>query len=668
MATKEELEEYLRQKMAKHLGALTEDQKTALKQSILEGRAKHTSNVRKEFTKFAQMTDNERKEAAHDSRLVWLRERAQAFFNDAPLTVNMVNALAAELDELKEYEFLRKTDSGKRVLHSADKIRDAAAGLQTDHIDPIKAILQVKVPKLLDVDVPAAQEKGDADAVEKNLKRAESYLEDADAKITKLASSYYSVGMMAKKAADDAVATMNDQAVKAWVKENPDTSSKVLSRLNKTSNSILKVGEKAGKPVPGLPEALKAFRVFKEVVVDRQIEAQIAQRQMKKEKSKHVAGHGFQIMELDPTIMAKRVAQKQIANFKQVLVLIGAVVEEFFPPWDFVAEVLEGVGEAYFQRRVELCALEAKLPPPPEEDPGKEAVKALIDDAEEAVWDLVGDMVESGDFFEVMADALEGINPENVAKAIMKKVTKKVMTMLVKYIDIPPGQPVNASEIRAEALELKSMVKISRTGDPALDHQKLERPTTDGQGRRISRFMQSDLDHDSKGGFYWVKIEGKIGKLYNDGGHQGEFVEQAGGNVMFPTHVKGVLIDEILSTADKGNENNFHLRVRIKDLIGYIDAGATKFTPAEPAKLANWSNRKVDVNSYREGTTTVTGVWTRVRRSDGRADVEYYLFTDAGGRREWADSESATGNNGDKMIKVFAPTKLETVSITELAE
>lgn len=655
-ATQAELEAYLKQKIGKHVGSLTPEQVDALKKSIAEGRAKRVSNVRDDFNKFAKMTDKERKEAALDERLERLAQlkeqrtaRAETFIKDAPLTIGMVESLATEMDTLSEYEFMRITDSGKRVLHSASSIRKSAAELEDKYIARIRKALS---------EIPAAEAKRDADKVEELLDKVETG-------ITELVSRYYAVGMKAKEAAESAVATMSDQAVKAWVKENPDKASKILSKLNETSNSLLKVGEKGGKAVPGLSEGIKAFRTLKEVVLDRQIEAQIAARQVRKEKSKHVSGYGFQIAELDPTIMAKRVAQKQIANFEQVLKLIGAVVEEFFPPWDIVESLLKSTGKAYFEQRVKLAALEAKMPPEPEKDPGKEAVKQLVDDAEKEVWDVVGDMVEQGDFMGVMADALGGISIEGVATKVIEKVSAKVLTLLVKYLPVEPGQPVNGAELQAEARKLVATVKISKVGDPALDHQKLERPEADSQGRKVSRFMQTNRDHDSKGNYFWVEIEGQIGKLYVDGDHKGEFIENAGGSMMFPTRVGNRDIDEVIGQAPTGMGDRFHLEVRIKDLIGYIDAGATTFTAYRPAKLADWSQRKIDVHSYREGATTVEGDWTRVERPGG--GLEYYLFTAKNGRREWGDSESPTGNNGDKMVKVFAPTKLTKQEIGALA-
>jgi hypothetical protein len=304
----DELEAYLKQKIAKHVGELTKEQAEELRASIRNGTFNKTKAVRSGFDHAAKVTKEQDKEAellaefekALEKQLGAKNEAirvAKVWLNEAPKTVDMVKGVAAEVRKLGSLEFVKITSSGSRVLSSAGTL-EANAQYVIDHD-------LAKVVKMI-TGIDAAIEAHDSDKLTR-------LVTELPGEARALAPKYYELGADAKVAVDNAVKMLDEEAVKAWVLEHPDEASKILAQALSAADLLIELANEFTppqfKPVVSVAGALK------KIVLDRQLLAADAHRQVRTQQKSHVKGFGFALANEDKTLMAKRVAAKQKANF-----------------------------------------------------------------------------------------------------------------------------------------------------------------------------------------------------------------------------------------------------------------------------------------------------------------------------------------------------------------
>jgi hypothetical protein len=629
------LEKYLQQKIAKHVGELSKEQVAEISASIRDGSFNKTDAVRSGFKRASAATKQTEQDKEQDKELAKLVaaktgpiQLAKVWLNEAPKTIDMVKGVADQLDKLANLEFVRITSSGKRVLESASKLRSDAQHV-IDHD-------MVRVTKMIaDVDVAIAA---------KDVEKLRKTLADLPTSSRALAGEYYAQGFKAKEAVTHAVEMLDFEAIKAWVQENPDTASKLLAQALRTADLLLELANEFTpnqfKPIVSVTQTLKT------VIIDRQVMAQDAKRQVKVQQKAHVKGYGFRLANEDKTLMAKRVATKQKTNFDSVIAIIGTASDQI-PGWMFIKAGLLAAGHTYYDRRVELAA---KLVATAEGETAKAA--------ESSVFRQIADYAKEDLPSALLSIAIDGI--EEIPKEVLKAVIGKLVSLIVKFLPVEPGQVVTGDELKDAVAGLIEQAQLRRYGHSAqvteVDTWEVTPPTADKDGRPVERVKQKAVEFDSKGAYLWVVIGGKTGKLYRD---DLSFAAVSAGEMMFPEKTKdGRTIDQVLS---KSTRPGAWLEVRVGDLIGEID-NERVFTPRRPAIVDDWTTRAIETDSYTDGKTVVLGAWSRC------TGTRYFVFEPGGdGGRQWGEQTSKTANNsGDCLWEVFEKTKIKEVELTAM--
>lgn len=634
-----ELEKYLKEKIKKHVDELSKEQEKALRDSIRNGTFSKTKAVRTGFDHAAKVTKKQDEaaeklaefEKALEKQLGAKNEAiriAKVWLNEAPKTVDMVKAVAEEVRKLGSLEFVKITSSGSRVLSSAGTL-EANAQYVVDHD-------MTNVVKMI-VGIDAAIETHDTE----KLTRLVAELPDS---ARALAPKYYELGADAKLAVDNAVKMLDEEALKAWVLENPDLASKALAKALSAADLLIELANEFTppqfKPVVSVAGALK------KVVIDRQLMASDAHRQVRIQQKSHVKGFGFSLANEDKTLMAKRVAAKQKANFKAVLDVI-AIASDQIPGWTLIRTGLEAAGNGYFDRRVELAQQLVDIAEGKTPDETEGSVFTQI--AEFAKEDLPGVL---------MAVADKDI--EDLTKELAQVVIKKLVNLIIKYLPIEPGQLVTGDQLEAAAKGLLSSAELRRYGQsahvPGVDKWELTPPTADKDGNAVEQVKQKAVEFDSKGAYLWVVIGGTTGKLYRA---DLAFTPLSGGAMMFPESTKdGRKIDQVLS---KSTRPGAWLEVRVGDLIGEVNSEKV-FTPRRPVVVEDWTGRQLDIDKYTEGKMVIRGSWRRCK------DTNYFVFQPVGdAQRQWGEMTSMTGNlGGIPMAEVFEKSKVTEVRMATL--
>jgi hypothetical protein len=629
------LEKYLQQKIAKHVGELSKEQVAEISTSIRDGSFNKTDAVRSGFKRASKAT----KQSGQDTEVAKELEKlvaakaepiriAKVWLNEAPKTLDMVKGVADQLDTLANLEFVRITSSGKRVLESAGNLRSDAQRV-IDHD-------MVRVTKMIaDVDVAIAA---------KDVEKLRKTLADLPTSSQALAGEYYARGFKAKEAVTHAVEMLDFEAIKAWVQENPDTASKLLAQALRTADLLL---ELAGEFTPNqFKPIVSVTQTLKTVIIDRQVMAQDAKRQVKVQQKVHVKGYGFRLADEDKTLMAKRVATKQKTNFDAVIAIIGTASDQI-PGWMFIKAGLLAAGHTYYDRRVELAA---KLVAAAEGETEKAA--------ESSVFKQIADYAKEDLPSALLSIAIDGI--EEIPKEVLKVVIGKLVNLIVKFLPVEPGQVVTGDELKDAVAGLIEEAQLRRYGQSErvteVETWEVTPPTADKDGRAVEQVKQKAVEFDSDGAYLWVVIGGKTGKLYRD---DLSFTEVSAGEMMFPEKTKdGRAIDQVLS---KSTRPGAWLEVKVGDLVGEID-NERVFSPRRPAIVDDWTTRQIDTDRYTDGKTVVLGAWSRCK------GTTYFVFEPGGGAgRQWGEQTSKTANNsGDSLWEVFEKTKLKEVELAAM--
>ena len=634
-----ELEKYLKQKIAKHVDELTKDQEKALQTSIKDGTFDKTKAVRKGFDAAAKVTKEQNREIEKLAEFEKALEKqlgakneairvAKVWLNEAPKTVDLVKAVAAEIRKLGSLEFVKITSSGSRVLSSAGKLEaDAQYVIDHDMAKVLKMIVGI-----------------DAAIAAHDTAKLTGLVTELPDQARSLAPKYYELGADCKAAVDNAVKMLDEQAIKAWVLENPDEASKALAKALSAADLLIELANEFTppqfKPVVSVAGALK------KIVIDRQVLAADAHRQVRLQQKSHVKGYGFSLANQDKTLMAKRVAAKQKANFKALLDFI-AIASDQIPAWSFIRKGFEAAGYGYYDRRVELA---------------QQLVDTAEGKTEEEAEDSIGKQLAEfakEDLPALLKAAASG-EVKEIAEELAEIVIDKLVRLIIKYLPVEPGQVVSGDELANSARALISATELRRYGHsekvPGVDKWEVTPPTKDKDGRAIEAIKQKAVEFDSKGAYLWVVIGGKTGKLHRS---DLAFTELSAGEMMFPEQTKdGRKIDQVLS---KSTRPGAWLEVRVGDLIGEINSEKT-FTPRRPVVVEDWSGREIDIDKYTEGKMIVRGSWRRCK------DTNYFVFQPVGdAKRQWGEITSKTGNlGGIPMAEVFEKSKITEVRMATL--
>jgi hypothetical protein len=708
--TEAELQEYLERKVGKHLRSLTNEQVIALRKQIAVKKLKAIHHVREEFNKLAETTELERQAAAQamvqsavDQLTTERQRRAEASIRDTPAVLATIEAITRTIHTLSAQDFMVEANASALVSGYAERISAHSVAIG-EHIEETRRILDQEVPRFLGRD----------------LQQVTYVLDEVEDRINELGSLFYQVGSEAREACEEVATTVGDEAVEDWTRRDPSRGEAMYAAISTAAHSVLAMA--GGTPVPGLDEAFRGFRDLNRVAVDQQIESAIAIEEERKRghrdpqedgasgrsttgsdpgqargkalgpggheppaggrqrpdgtstaggredgETRHTTRDRERAAALDPVTFARQAATQQITNLDLVLGAVTRVIEEVAPAGvgNLVFDLLSDAGARYFRWRVAAAAAELEAPalPPDADDSDRAAATAEM---RSAAWDFMTDFViDPGDLVSALTSALGSISADKVGPTLMTKVADVVVRRLVKYLPTRPRQGVNSHRIEADVAAILSAAALAPRTDPAFDPPQPERPATDAAGVTVKRFLMDWAETDADGQLYWVEMaEGGSGKLYVAGTRRGQFVAVPDAEARFPTKLTdGTPIDALLGAAPPEQAGRAW-RVRIKDLVGYIDGEATEFVAVQPHQVADWSRRRVHPAGYAEGTTEIAGTWSRVPGPEGA--VAHYLFDDGSGARQWATVDSRAANPQGTVGAALAPTTHPVVSISKL--
>ena len=588
------------------------------------------------------------------------RAAARALMDQTvPMRLESVQAVAHQLTSLDQYEFVVATASGQRVLLSAGELLTKIERFNSTELKS----LQRAVDYLSDA--------GDPDlAASMSIHKLRRYAETIDNRYTQVARHLDMLKESAGRRVDGAEKMFNDTAVKTWCKQNPDAASQALDSALQGVDAGLTVAKEFAGQFKGV---VIAIQTLKASVVDRQIKAADAKRMVKKQGKEHTADFGMQIVAKNPAIYAMRIAQKQKADFKELLGGLG-FVGEWIPLgiWTLVADRLQKAADTYFEQPVK--DLEEKLGISRKDEEVSEQIKSQAETLAKGILDKAMEKASTKTFEEILHNAASGV-PAVVIGSTVGAAVDWAIAKIVKEFPNDPAQPVDAEGLKGSVGSLRQALEMNRAKYglseevEATKLQSPDRPTETADGRKVIRILQSDLENDSGGPFHWVEIEDPAegtltGKLrYSKKPEERIFraVSSLATSEMFPTEDKyGNKIDEVYHKAVKDGVN-VGLEVREGDLRGLLDMNKV-FTPQRPAKVDDWSGRTVDVHEVRDASGVGPGdkgEWYRLK------DQKYMYFEHESGAREWAELES-TDATGMKFVEKFRNNKLTTVVIRDL--
>lgn len=162
-------------------------------------------------------------------------------------------------------------------------------------------------------------------------------------------------------------------------------------------------------------------------------------------------------------------------------------------------------------------------------------------------------------------------------------------------------------------------------------------PTADADGRPVETVLSTHKESDTTGDYFWVRIDGEVGKLYADTLVFEEAEHQVLARIP-TTDRKGRRILKVLPDR-KGDQ----YVVLIGNLWGLLDDDGG-FVPTHPDDdaFADWSKRQLVDEGYLStdtgGDTPVAGRWFKPWQNK-----EFYLFAPhSGGDPEWAKGTDTT--------------------------
>lgn len=472
------------------------------------------------------------------------------------------------------------------------------------------------------------------------------------------------------RAIDAAKDIFSEQALKAYIKDHPDTFTKALSKgLDGLDKVLEKAGDAAGefKPIVVLAQAAKVWS-------DRQVMHLANMRQMEKEWKKGTSNIGTDMLEDKPWLYAQRISQKQIEDLTQALKLAKVFVGLAPPPASDIWEVISGhileAGEAYYEAPWKKLKKEyegSKSAKKKAQELLKEKGKEYL---EEVALEKGAELLQEGATLSWLWKAADDSMTwawDSTVGIVIEKAIKKVVKALPNH----PAQGVTwdestdarkelAASLSTEALREKYgfSEEIKIEGGPS---QKVPKVTSDG--RQVIRLLQKEGDDIRKGIFY-VEVEGgEKGKLQQDGA---VFTPLDGMalDLMFPTKdASGNRINEIFREERNEAGTVVALRVREGDLAGKFDVKNKTFVPTDMASIAHsdWSNRVAKINSIGDVDTgaSTPGKWFRLQGG------KRFFFEAENGERFWA-TNADIDYTGTIFMKLFMKTGLDVVPAEDL--
>jgi hypothetical protein len=638
--TKAELQEYLTENFADRLAKLRPEQRAAVRRLINSDAYEHNKQVRrlirqkteerKEADDLGIPTDAEiasgkvqrdlqaESKAAAESSVKWIA--------DTEKVIEMSGRVAVPIAALGGIEFLADTTHGRKVIAKAGKIRAKAAKLEEECGHVRELAERVRATTATSDHTKAWL---DLDALVKGCRQ--------------LGTHHYALGDYAIDAIDDAKKAVDFELLKSHVKDNPDKVVKILEAVSSISDTLIDIGAEAAGPYKPLVVASTALKAL----ATRQLMAFVATMQVRKLRKGAVAGKGLTMLEGDPLLPAKRVAQKQIANFDQALAMVGAVAGNL-EPWPFIKAGLQVAGHAYFNARVDKLhddlVAKAKLVDGDDESAAEQIMKEIFAGEKEAM-------------ISTLTSALlkASIDPKATVTAIFQPALEWAVTQVVKRMPISPSQEVSADGLRSSFEAMKAAARLERAAHhpehiEELDHQELKPPKYSKDKHHV-HLLQTGIEHDDDGPYWWAKVHGKVGTVRKDGTFTADpeaprFPDKYGTH---PVKIMGTL-----------ESRPDHVLAVVADLLGALARDESEFIAQQPAVFADWSDRVVEVGGYKKkgDAALVAGTWTSCTNAD--TGNSYYRFVPASGgaaAREWARRDSKTGN-GETMATVFEHTKL----------
>jgi hypothetical protein len=533
----------------------------------------------------------------------------------ADMKVRQGAGLAAAMDGLEEFDFLMQTGGGRTIM---------VAG----------AILKSKVHDLTDKRLP---ELFAVDQGIQNAKTGEELAKQLDKFIsveTKFLNTMAEIAVELENVGQGTQDMVEDLAVKAWVKENPDKYQMFVSVGLKIFDCGLSVATELTPPqFKAIPATLQALKP----VFDKAVMSADAQRQMENYKEANLKGAVFAYHNENPLSIASMLVEKHKTNIGIALGIVG-IGGAHIPGWIIIKPGLQMAADMYFDTKLAKAKAELENNPPASwEQIGKDLFANMKDGVKDAMWEVVTNMEIPDE--KTMAEA---------AKSVLRKMLQGLVDEIAKALPIEPAQAVTGDALIAQVEKFATAGVLTETYHRAGQKQEADyvTPTEDSEGRKIDTILSTMKEKDDAGDFLWVRIAGEVGKLRLDGNvfaaEENEELAQ------IPTEdARGRKIDEVRA----GKEGTSYM-ARIGPAWGLLDPATRKFTATriDDSQYASWSKRQVRLDGYtEEDGTEVAGEWYRW----GNKPV--FMFWNTGNNvKEWAQGASLTGNAGSTKYNILS--------------
>lgn len=563
--------------------------------------------------------------------------------------ISQTMAIVKCCDEVREYEFIRKTVHGSDAASAASRLDSQLKKLHSA-LDELQK-LQVGLPLVQD---------------QKGLAPFKAFNE----KMRKLIGEAKAQADVVGEQFSDAV---DFEVVKAIVRKDPHFKVETTFYVVRSAIAGMSLAGDICGLVPNpytTPISIALRNVARglsvaEALVHRQAISASNSKRVEEYLNTHAAADKWDEHDRDPSLMAEMLADKYKANVEIALVcadsLIGPVLDAFEYAdlvWSAARSAIKSAFVGYANAR--LAKLAEELGRAPKGDLAKRAAMAF------------GEALLN----EFKQDVFQILNPLNAIKgAVMSSVGDAIATEIMKHLPIDPAQAVDGATLKAKMDDLsEKLISGAPKRDEAYaakmaaEEKAVERPTKDKDGRPVEKVLSGVLVDDAKEAYRLVQIGGVSGALYLA---SLDFAPvQSGDDVVEPLAVLpdkdslGRTIDEVdLAvgfTTDHpvpaGMNATRHLWVRIGVIWGYLDVETEKFWPAtvDRTGFADWQKRKIVKDGYYEDGDLVKGKWYR---PFSEHHAGYYLFLAKDGSQEWARSQDNTGSGRGSNNTVAALTK-----------